>query len=1441
MKKFLLSLVVLFASVATAQTYYQAGETVTEVWENQPFLLSCNPDCSRFLTNDGSKYLTSELPTGDALVEFEYAYEAKDGTFFYYIKFSESGMYIADQEMRDGMDSSDMRYMKLPFITLTEDVDKAVKWSIMPAETRMKAEVGTDDFIENWRVWTGKGDGSGEYAVPFENAMVIMRDALSTANPSKGTSGGQNAVYLEVQNGVAIDGYYAFFAPWGANSWFVSYPEEMDEEALLYYWVDANFPDGIDGLLETVGTRAGVYTPESVEALEAAFEAFYLYDSEYEGDPAEILAALIAGKEALVLNEVEEGYYYLTSDRGSYVAYDNNGGITGKAGFVIPTEGEGEAAVPSVTVESSRYLWYFNPVAGKERTFTIKNFGTGMYASTSDYNTQLKTAAEGAEYIFEFLEGEYGIVYIYHKNDAGTEDCAWNIFSGWAGTPVGSWSGRGDQGCWWHLTPVAEDKVKAIEPEVVQHQLNSRLKTLLEEATASYSLGRFYKPDADCTADDNFTSHGYLTYEKDEVGNAVYDEAGFLVSNLKVVANDGADAIHYGDGLATLGALDGAANTYIHTKWSGTTYPHFFEIDLGEGKSLDAITVKFMRRMSNDVYNGCFTSGEMIVFGRNSLEEEWMQCSNMSITYDINVMERDDEGNVIVNEETGEPTVWKEKGVGIGSTALGAKYRYLRLQHYKTCHPQIRGSEASKNTYFSAAEVALFGAAYDESKSLNTAVPANILAAFEAEMTKAKAELETGKATEAQILALQTAYNEYLANFPEPKRLTDALAAAKSLAETLPVDDAEVGYYPQAAYDAYNAVIAEVEATVADVMTLATINEGVAKLDAAKTELLKSINMFTSGFYQIKIGGGSYEEALLHSSRVAADTKEVKGLRAEFAKQTGNVDEGFVDDENYITSVASVWYLEVGENNKVAIRSLGNGLYLQPCLANSNNLTGKPYVQLATSKTYFEVQADGLVNGGMYNIILGADTASVTKGRPLYANIFSSSSMQNGHLVSWHAATGEDNSTFKFEAVDLADFNYGVNYVPVTAGENQFMTFPYDTKFYAQMAKVYELAGYYAADEERAIYFTPVAVGSTLTAGTPYLIKPEAGVNFFKTEFEQKTISESDFNYSYESKSVNGLTSTIFSTEIDSDFGVIGYIGDIVATEDNTIVEPYSAYIDGSTLPVLDEVPTGDCLKILSSFDFNISVEPSPEPEPEPEFTCVLTDGTAYTATVSKHAAEITYTRTLPNLYWNALYIPFEVPYESISDKYNVAYINAIRSYDHDEDGALDDLEMEVVKIKAGTLKANYPYLIQAKTEADRNVSISVSDATLYAAKENSIDCSTVYQKYEVTGTYNVKTAAQLAGKLAISIDGAWQPLLAGSQLNPYRLYLSITNRNDSPVKVSPAALSRVRIVEKGQYTGIDSVDSAPAENVFYDLSGRRVMQPVKGGVYIQNGKKVIR
>ncbi len=236
-----------------------------------------------------------------------------------------------------------------------------------------------------------------------------------------------------------------------------------------------------------------------------------------------------------------------------------------------------------------------------------------------------------------------------------------------------------------------------------------------------------------------------------------------------------------------------------------------------------------------------------------------------------------------------------------------------------------------------------------------------------------------------------------------------------------------------------------------------------------------------------------------------------------------------------------------------------------------------------------------------------------------------------------------------------------------------------------------------------------------------------------------------------------------------------------------------------------------------------------------------LKDGVVYDQQTDTLVNAVTYTRTLPNLYWNALYVPFKLPYDVIADRYDVAYINDVNGYDTDDNGTIDDLAMEIIKIKGGTLKANYPYLIKAKTAADKAMSITVENATLYAAEENSVDCSSVYQNYAVTGIYTKKTAEELAGKLAISTSGAWQPLAAGTALNPFRLYLSIENRDNSPLEVEASAMSRMRIVERGETTGVGTITPAQQrEDVIIDLSGRRVKQPVKGGVYIINGKKRI-
>lgn len=230
-----------------------------------------------------------------------------------------------------------------------------------------------------------------------------------------------------------------------------------------------------------------------------------------------------------------------------------------------------------------------------------------------------------------------------------------------------------------------------------------------------------------------------------------------------------------------------------------------------------------------------------------------------------------------------------------------------------------------------------------------------------------------------------------------------------------------------------------------------------------------------------------------------------------------------------------------------------------------------------------------------------------------------------------------------------------------------------------------------------------------------------------------------------------------------------------------------------------------------------------------------------------RNVKELTYTRTLPNTLWNALYVPIEIPVASLSANYDVAYINDIHSSDDDQDGVIDAMEMEVIKIKEGTLKANYPYLIRAKSDAAKAVNLVLEDVEFFPVRHRSIDCSSVFTDFTIWGTYEEIPAEDMGGRYAISTTGAWQELAEGTTLKPCRLYLKMDERLGSPVKVEAAAEIRIRVagedsgVTGGEATDIEEVGAADAEeNVIFDLMGRRVAAPVKGQIYIVNGKKVL-
>ena len=67
---------------------------------------------------------------------------------------------------------------------------------------------------------------------------------------------------------------------------------------------------------------------------------------------------------------------------------------------------------------------------------------------------------------------------------------------------------------------------------------------------------------------------------------------------------------------------------------------------------------------------------------------------------------------------------------------------------------------------------------------------------------------------------------------------------------------------------------------------------------------------------------------------------------------------------------------------------------------------------------------------------------------------------------------------------------------------------------------------------------------------------------------------------------------------------------------------------------------------------------------------------------------------------------------------------------------------------------------------------------------------------------------------------------------NGYKAYL--------PATAVTSGVKALRFNFDGETTAIETVETEKANSPIYDLSGRRVVNTMKGGIYIQNGKKFI-
>ncbi|WP_288280532.1 carboxypeptidase regulatory-like domain-containing protein [uncultured Prevotella sp.] len=202
-----------------------------------------------------------------------------------------------------------------------------------------------------------------------------------------------------------------------------------------------------------------------------------------------------------------------------------------------------------------------------------------------------------------------------------------------------------------------------------------------------------------------------------------------------------------------------------------------------------------------------------------------------------------------------------------------------------------------------------------------------------------------------------------------------------------------------------------------------------------------------------------------------------------------------------------------------------------------------------------------------------------------------------------------------------------------------------------------------------------------------------------------------------------------------------------------------------------------------------------------------------------KGKADITVDRTL-KAGWNAVVLPFALTADDITNAFGADA--EVATYDGDEQNG-DNVHINFTK--ATTVAAGVPFLLYLKTApasapvfTDKAVNFTVNNA------EGNV--------FDFVGTFANTTAA--TGDYILS-GGKFKNAIGGNAINAYRAYL----------KLKGAAASRVSLYIDGflvenETTAITGAKMNGQQENVYSLSGQKMNNQLKKGIYIINGKKVV-
>ncbi len=173
--------------------------------------------------------------------------------------------------------------------------------------------------------------------------------------------------------------------------------------------------------------------------------------------------------------------------------------------------------------------------------------------------------------------------------------------------------------------------------------------------------------------------------------------------------------------------------------------------------------------------------------------------------------------------------------------------------------------------------------------------------------------------------------------------------------------------------------------------------------------------------------------------------------------------------------------------------------------------------------------------------------------------------------------------------------------------------------------------------------------------------------------------------------------------------------------------------------------------------------------------------------------------------------------YASVCLPFAVTVGNDVKAYVGD--GAVENNSLKIQE--ATEIAAEAGFIIEG-TAASTTLTIGASDAA---------STSSILGTFRSVSINNDNRANYLVfGKNASNEVGFYSMVSTLTAIPANKAYLNVTSGN------------AVKLIFPGNVTGIEAVETAEEADdaPIYDLSGRRVLAPAKGGIYVKDGKKFI-